>query len=129
PEPPPDLHRFFHPRTIALIGATDDHRRAGYALFRKVVERAEREGTRVYPVNPRLAEIDGITCYPTLAEVPEERVDVAVVMIGDAERGVRDAVAKGAGFAVIFTAGFSETGEPGRRREEALLSIAREGGL
>ncbi len=129
PNPPADLHLFFHPRTIALIGATDDRRRAGYALFRKVVERAGREGTAVYPVNPRLAEIDGITCYPTLEDVPQRTVDVVVVMIGDAEQGVRDAVAKGARFAVIFTAGFSEVGEAGRRREQDLVALAREGGL
>src|ERR671925_319475 len=122
-----DLHLFFHPRTIALIGATDDKRRAGYALFRKVVERGEREGTRVFPVNPRLSEIDGIQCYPTLAEVPDD-LDVAVVMIGDAEKGVRDAVAKGAKFCIIFTAGFSELGEEGKRREERLAGIARPGG-
>jgi acyl-CoA synthetase (NDP forming) len=123
-----DLHLFFHPRTIALIGATDDKRRAGYALFRKVVERGEREGTRVFPVNPRLSEIDGIQCYPTLADVPEA-VDVTVVMIGDAEKGVRDAVGKGAKFCIIFTAGFSEVGDEGARKEEELARIAREGGV
>jgi acyl-CoA synthetase (NDP forming) len=123
-----DLDLFFHPRTIALIGATDDKRKAGYALFRKIVERSEREGTKVYPVNPRIEEIDGIKSYPSLAEVPDD-VDVAVVMIGDAEKGVRDAVEKGARFCIIFTAGFSELGEEGRKREEELARIARDGGV
>jgi len=108
-----DLDLFFHPRTIALIGATDDKRKAGYALFRKIVDRSDREGTKVYPVNPRIAEIDGIKSYPSLGEVPDD-VDVAVVMIGDAEKGVRDAVEKGARFCIIFTAGFSELGEEGK---------------
>jgi acyl-CoA synthetase (NDP forming) len=125
---PLDLHRFFHPKSIALIGATDDKRRAGYALFLKVRERGEREGTVVYPVNPRLEELDGVKCYPSLAEVPGE-VDVAVIMIGDAERGLRDAVAKGAAFAIIFTAGFAEMGEEGAAKERELAEIAREGGV
>ncbi len=125
---PLDLHRFFHPKSIALIGATDDKRRAGYALFLKVRERGEREGTVVYPVNPRLEELDGVKCYPSLAEVPGE-VDVAVIMIGDAERGLRDAVAKGAAFAIIFTAGFAEMGEAGAAKERELAEIAREGGV
>ncbi|MEX2458932.1 MAG: acetate--CoA ligase family protein [Actinomycetota bacterium] len=128
PTEPLDLYRFFHPKTIALIGATDDKRRAGYALFRKVVDRGKREGTVVYPVNPRLQELDGITCYPTLAEVPGE-VDVAVIMIGDAEKGLRDAVAKGAKFAIVFTAGFAEMGEEGAAKEAELAAIAREGGV
>ena len=123
-----ELDLFFHPRTIALIGATDDKRKAGYALFRKIVDRSEREGTKVYPVNPRIEEIDGIKSYPALADVPDD-VDVAVVMIGDAEKGVRDAVAKGAKFCIIFTAGFSELGEEGKQREEELATIAREGGV
>src|SRR2546423_3365318 len=124
----PDLDLFFNPRTIALIGATDDKRKAGYALFRKIVERSQREGTKVYPVNPRIEEIDGIKSYPSLGDVPDD-VDVAVVMIGDAEKGVRDAGAKSAKFCIIFTAGFSELGEEGRQREELLAQIARDGGV
>jgi acetate---CoA ligase (ADP-forming) len=126
--PETDLSLFFHPRTIAVIGATDDKRKPGYALLRKVQARAERDGATVYGVNPRLTDIDGIACYPSLAEVPGE-IDVAVIMIGDAEAGLRDVVAKGARFAVIFTAGFREVGEAGAKREEELAKIARDGGV
>ena len=122
-----DLDLFFHPRTIAVIGATDDKRKPGYALLMKVKARAARDGATVYGVNPRLTDIDGIACYPTLDDVPGE-IDVAVIMIGDAEKGLRDAVAKKARFAVIFTAGFREVGEEGAKREEELARIAREGG-
>ena len=123
-----ELERFFHPRTIAVIGATDDKRKPGYALLMKVRARAERDGATVYGVNPRLTDIDGIKCYPTLEEVPGE-IDVAVIMIGDAEKGLRDAVAKKARFAVIFTAGFREVGAEGAKREEELAKIARDGGV
>jgi len=108
-----DLSLFFHPRTIAVIGATDDKRKPGYVLLTKVKARADRDGATVYGVNPRLTDIDGIKCYPTLADVPGE-IDSAVIMIGDAEKGLRDVVAKGAKFAIIFTAGFREVGEEGR---------------
>jgi len=126
--PETDLSLFFHPRTIAVIGATDDKRKPGYALLKKVKARADRDGATVYGVNPRLTDIDGIACFPTLAEVPGE-IDVAVIMIGDAEAGLRDVVAKGARFAVIFTAGFREVGEAGAKREEELAAIARDGGV
>ena len=79
-------------------------------------------------MNPRIAEIDGIKSYPSLGEVPDD-VDVAVVMIGDAEKGVRDAVEKGARFCIIFTAGFSELGEEGKQREDQLAQLARDGGV
>jgi acetate---CoA ligase (ADP-forming) len=124
----PDLERFFHPRTIAVVGASDDKTRPGYALLRKVVARAERDGGKVFGVNPRLTKIDEIPCYPTLGDVPAD-VDVAVIMIGDAEQGVRDAVAKRCTFAIVFTAGFREVGEAGAKREEELARIAREGGV
>jgi acyl-CoA synthetase (NDP forming) len=123
-----DLSLFFHPRTIAVVGATDDKMRPGYALLRKVVARAQRDGGKVFGVNPRLTQIDEIPCYPTLAEVPED-VDVAVIMIGDAEQGVRDAVAKHCKFAIVFTAGFREIGSEGAKREEELARIARDGGV
>ena len=126
--PETDLRLFFHPRTIAVIGATDDKRKPGYALLTKVKARADRDGATVYAVNPRLTDIDGIACYPTLADVPGE-IDVAVIMIGDAEKGLRDVVAKGARYAVIFTAGFREVGEEGAQREEELAKIARDGGV
>ncbi|TMK19463.1 MAG: acetate--CoA ligase family protein [Actinobacteria bacterium] len=123
-----DLRYFFHPRTIAVIGATDDKRKPGYALLMKVRARAERDGATVYGVNPRLTDIDGIACYPSVADVPGE-IDVAVIMIGDAEQGLRDVVAKGARFAIIFTAGFREVGAEGAKREEELAKIARDGGV
>jgi acyl-CoA synthetase (NDP forming) len=123
-----DLSLFFHPRTIAVIGATDDKRKPGYALLMKVKARADRDGASVYGVNPRLTDIDGIPCFPALSDVPAD-IDVAVIMIGDAEKGLRDVVAKGARFAVIFTAGFREVGSEGAEREEELARIAREGGV
>jgi acyl-CoA synthetase (NDP forming) len=126
--PETDLRLFFHPRTVAVIGATDDRRKPGYALLQKVRARAERDGARVWGVNPRLSEIDGIPCVPSVADVPEE-IDVAVIMIADAERALREVAAKGARFAVVFTAGFREVGEEGARREEELVRIAREGGV
>jgi acetate---CoA ligase (ADP-forming) len=99
--PETDLSLFFHPRAIAVIGATDDKHKPGYALLKKVKARADRDGAMVYGVNRRLTDIDGIACFATLADVPGE-VDVAVIMIGDAEKGLRDVVAKGARFAVIL---------------------------
>jgi acyl-CoA synthetase (NDP forming) len=123
-----DLHLFFHPRAIAVIGATDDKTKPGYHLLKKVMERAARDGGVVYPVNPRTAEILGVKCYPTVADVPGD-LDVVVVMIGDAEKGLRDAVAKKATYCIIFTAGFSEIGPEGAARERELARIAAAGGV
>src|SRR5947209_7062742 len=61
----PDLDLFFHPRTIALIGATDDKRKAGYALFRKIVERSEREGgVRLFGPNTNLNAFESFPDLP-----------------------------------------------------------------
>ncbi len=61
-------------KVIALVGYSDDPSRTSYQIgsFLKDV------GYTVYPVNPMVATIDGETCYPSLAEVPEP-VDIVNV--------------------------------------------------
>jgi acetate---CoA ligase (ADP-forming) len=128
-----DLDLFFHPRVTAVVGATDNKQHANYFMFKKVAERAELEGGKVYAVNPRatLTEIDGHPCVPTIADVPGD-IDLVVLMVNKdrIEQSLRDTVARKPKFVIIFTAGFRETGIPeDAALEERLGEIAREGGV
>jgi len=121
-----DLTLFFRPRVIAVVGATDNQRHGNYFLFKKVQARAAVDGSKVWAINPRegLTEIEGSPCVPTIADVPEP-IDLAVVMVNK-ERIVpvlTEVCARRPGFAIVFTAGFRETG----RAEDAALEdqIAR----
>lgn len=86
---------------------------------------------RIYPVNPRASEVMGLKVYPSVGDIPEP-VDYVIFNIPArlTPQIMADCAAKGVKAVHVFTAGFSETGkEEGRRLEEELSSIAREGGI
>jgi len=126
-----DLTLFFHPRVIAVVGATDRQTHGNYFLFKKVQTRAEAEGAKVYAVNPRLTELEGAPAVPTIADVPED-IDLAVLMVNK-ERIVdvmRETVARAPKFVIVFTAGFRETGDPDDAAlEEKLAGMCRDAGV
>lgn len=123
-----ELDRFFHPRTVAVIGASDTDGSPNRALFEKVRAKLEPEGAAIFPVNPRLDALDGLRCYPSIKDV-EADVDLAVILVGDAVAAMEDVAAKGARFAIVFTAGFSEIGPEGAARERRLGEVAAAGGV
>lgn len=128
-----DLDLFFHPRTIAVVGATDNPKHGNYFLFKKVLTRAAVDGSTVYAVNPRpgLTEIEGAPCVPTINDVPVD-IDLAVLMVNKEalETVLLDTVARKPRFVIVFTAGFRETGRPeDAAAEEKLAAICREAGV
>jgi acetyltransferase len=123
-----DWKRLFHPRGVAIVGASHDLRRIGGQPV-KFLSTYGYKG-RVYPVNPRHAEIAGVRCYPTLASI-DGPCDVAIVAVNGtaAVDVVRECGKKGIAFAVVYSSGFRETGEAGRALEGQLLAAAHEGGV
>jgi len=65
------IKEFMAQKRFAIIGATDNTEKYGYEIFKNLRSR----GYEVYPVNPRLKELEGVKCYPSLADIPV-RVDV-----------------------------------------------------
>ena len=60
------INEFIAQKRFAVVGATSNTRKYGYKIF----ENLRRRGYEVYPVNPRIKELEGITCYPSLADIP-----------------------------------------------------------
>ena len=117
------LAKLLRPQSVAVVGASADRaktsgRPVGY--LRKHGFRG-----RVYPVNPRASDIDGLRCYPDVQSLPEAP-DVAIVLLGAerAQQAVRDLAAMGTGAAIVLASGYSETGEGGARRQRELLEAA-----
>jgi hypothetical protein len=54
------------PRTVAVIGASNDRRKFG----NKAVRAYRQQGWMVYPVNPRGGELEGLKVYPSLKDIP-----------------------------------------------------------
>ncbi|HEY1930422.1 MAG TPA: acetate--CoA ligase family protein [Acetobacteraceae bacterium] len=123
------LHALFHPRAVAVIGASDDTTKHGYIVLTNV--RDTGFGGGVYGISRRLTAVDGIRCFPDLASVPEQ-VDVAFLAIPAeaAVQAVRDCAAAGLQAAIVGSAGYAESLEAaGAERQDELARIAREAGI
>jgi acyl-CoA synthetase (NDP forming) len=122
------LHPLLAPRSIAIIGASNDPKRIGGIPLELLIRAGFQ---RVYPVNPRYPEIQGLKAYPDIESVPEA-VDLAILAIsaGDALSQLERCHARGVKAAVVFASGYSEEGtEEGERRQEELTAFARRTGM
>jgi len=119
---------FFESKSLAVIGASTDPIKQGGRPVRYSVM-SDFKG-RVYPINPRADEVQGVKAYPHLSAVPG-RVDCAFIALPApaVEAAVTDCAVKGVRAAVIISAGFAEVGPKGRRQQERLTAIAREAGM
>jgi len=65
------IREFMDQKRFAVVGATDNPDKYG----NRIVKNLRNRGYEVYPVNPKLEEVEGLKCYPSIAEIPV-RVDV-----------------------------------------------------
>jgi acetyltransferase len=119
-----NLDKIFDPRSVAIIGASDEEGTVGYALMKNFMELGF-EG-KIYPVNLRKTEILGLKAYQTIEQIPEP-VDLAV--IATPAKTVPEIVEKcgkaGIKGIVIISAGFKEIGAEGKALEDRILEIKR----
>ncbi len=117
------LDAFFNPRSVAVIGASRDPEKLGYAVLANLKEGGYPG--RLYPVNPKADEILGLKTYPSVLDIPGA-VDLAVIVIP--YRFVPDVLEqcgeKGVPAVVVISAGFREAGREGLERERELVAIA-----
>jgi len=118
----------FAPKSVALIGASGDATKSTSRPQRFL--RHHGYSGRIIPVNPGRQEIFGEKAYPDVRSVPEP-VDHAFIMV--ATDSVADAVAqcceKRVPVVTIFSDGFAETGDAGRRKQNEILELARGSGV
>jgi acetyl coenzyme A synthetase (ADP forming)-like protein len=116
----------FSPSSIAVIGASSDPGKVGYAVLRNLLP---FPGT-LYPVNPRHKEVLGRNAFPSVLAIPGP-VDTAVVAIP--APGVPDLMddlgEKGVRLVIIVSSGFREAGDEGRKLEDRVLEKARHYGI
>ena len=72
------LHKFFEPKSVAVIGASTKPGKVGHDILRNMLSSGFQG--KVYPVHPRAAEILAQKCYPSVTEI-EGPVDLAVVVV------------------------------------------------
>jgi acetate---CoA ligase (ADP-forming) len=127
-EKPLDLKNLFHPRSVALIGASTEQNKLSGRPFRFFREYGY--AGNVYPVNPKYPEIAGVPCFAKLSDIPGE-VDLAVITLPATAvpEALAECGARGVKAAAIISSGFAEVGGEGVRLQEELQRIALENGI
>ncbi|MFN3449869.1 MAG: acetate--CoA ligase family protein [Roseococcus sp.] len=122
------LEPMIRPRSIAVIGASDDPTRIGGRPIAYMKTRGFR-GT-IFPVNPKRPAVQDIPAFPDVASLPETP-DVGLVAVpGEAAIEAIEALgAKGAKAAIVFTAGFAEVDEKGAEAQARMVAAARRHGM
>jgi acyl-CoA synthetase (NDP forming) len=123
------LHALFHPRAVAVIGASDDTTKHGYIVLTNVRDTGFRGG--IYGISRRLNDVDGIPCFADLAALPEP-VDTAFLAIPAeaAVQAVRDCARAGMKAVIVGSAGYAESLDAGgAERQRELRRVAGEEGI
>ena len=122
-----DLTPLLHPRSVAVVGASDDPAKWGFGIARGVLRGTDRR--RVELVNDRSPTVQGRATVASLRDLAEP-VDLALLVVPAQafEQVVEDGLARGVRAFVGITIGFAEAGEEGRAIEERVARRVRESG-
>jgi acyl-CoA synthetase (NDP forming) len=122
------LTGFFHPDSVAIIGASNNPARINHNLLANLVNLGFRG--KIYPVHPKEKEILGLKTYPSVKHI-SETVDLAVIGVSHSlTHGIlRDCAEKGVKRVTIVAGGFSETGEDGKRLQMEMAQLLGVNGI
>jgi acyl-CoA synthetase (NDP forming) len=122
------LNRLLRPRSIALIGASSTAGSLADCVLTNL-EDSKYSGD-IHLVNPKRPVIHGRQCLGSISELPDG-VDCAILAIPAASivDAVRECAQKHVGSAIIFSAGFAESGQSGAADQAKLARIAHEYGM
>ncbi|MDI6903964.1 MAG: CoA-binding protein [Candidatus Bathyarchaeia archaeon] len=124
------MHTFFNPRSVAIVGATKKINKAGHVIFKNFVENKRRGVFKgeIYPVNPYENSILGFQCYPSVTKIPGELELVVIVVPAKIVPNImRDVTTKIVKAVVIISSGFSEVGN--HELENQIVTVAKKAGI
>jgi acetyltransferase len=123
-----NLDKIFNPKSVAVIGASNEEGSVGYALMKNFMESGF--AGRVYPVNLRKTEVLGLKAFASVQQISEP-VDLAV--IATPAKTVPDVLEQcgkaGINGAIIISAGFKEIGPEGKKLEERITETKKRYGM
>ncbi|HOA61814.1 MAG: acetate--CoA ligase family protein [Verrucomicrobia bacterium] len=122
------LETLLYPRTVAVIGASRNPEKVGYAFMHNLT-RGGFKGT-IVPINLEASEILGVKCYKSLAEYGG-KIDLSVVVVGGkyVRQAIQDSIDAGAKTVIVITAGFKEVGAKGAEAEKELVALCQAHGV
>jgi acyl-CoA synthetase (NDP forming) len=127
PLDPASLAPLFRPRSVAIIGASDDQNKVGG----RPIHFLKAAGFRgvIHPVNPRGGTLQGLATSRSLADI-DGAIDQAIIALAAPQvlGALRDCVSRGIRAVQIFAAGFAEQGEEGQRAQAEIAALVRDSG-
>jgi acyl-CoA synthetase (NDP forming) len=122
------LDALLRPRSIAIIGASDDPTRIGGRPLAYLRQRGFAGA--VLPVNPNRPTVQGLPAYASVDDLPQAPEAAVVAIPGEGAIAAVEALgARGCRAAIVFTAGFAEVGEEGAAMQARLVAAARMHGM
>lgn len=122
------LETLLYPKAIAIIGASRNPDKVGYAVLANLVNSGFKGP--IIPVNPGTDEILGLQCYKSLRDY-KQPVDLSIIMVAGkyVKDALHDSINAGAKSVIVITAGFREVGKEGADAEQELVDICRAHGV
>lgn len=120
------MNRIFHPRSVAVIGASAEDGKIGNSVMKNLINGGYRGG--IFPVHPKADEILGKNVYKSVLDIPGE-VDLAVFAIPAkfCAAALDEVGRKGIPGVVMIPSGFGEVGEV--ELQDDLVAVARKHGV
>src|SRR5260370_29694329 len=124
-----DLTTLFRPRSLALIGASDDPTKIRGRILAQIVKGAYPG--RIFPIHPTQKTIQGLPAFAAIGAVPEQ-VDLALIAIPaeSVPATLAQCAAAGVRSALVFSSGFAEEhGGEHRALQDRIRTIARQSSM
>ncbi|MEA3398798.1 MAG: bifunctional acetate--CoA ligase family protein/GNAT family N-acetyltransferase [Patescibacteria group bacterium] len=122
------LDKIFNPKTIAVIGASDNEGSVGHALINNLLN-SDYKGI-IYPVNNRRESVHSVKAYDSVGEI-DDKIDLAIIATpaGTVPAIVKDCGEAGVGGVIIISAGFSEAGKAGEKLSQEIKNLGKQYGM
>jgi acetate---CoA ligase (ADP-forming) len=118
------LEKFFNPNSVAIVGASQKKGKVGYEILINLIK-GNFPG-KLFPVNNKAEEIEGLKCYPDLESIGDVPELVIIIVPAQFVPAIMEQCGKiGVDSVIIITAGFKEVGDEGRDLEKRVSQIAR----
>lgn len=128
PQRTSDVTFFFEPKSVAVVGATNNPLKFGHYLLLNLIDLGFKG--KVYPVNLKADEVLGLKAYPRVDLIPDEVEVVAIIVpAASVPQVMRDCAKKAVKGVVILSSGFREIGGEGIRFEQEIVETARNSGI
>ncbi|MEJ6655716.1 MAG: acetate--CoA ligase family protein [Pseudomonas sp.] len=123
-----ELDFLFHPKSIAVVGASDNLDKIGGKVL-ATLQRHNFKG-QIFPINPNQPQISGLACYRSIREVGKP-IDLALIAIPAklVPQCVQECADHGIKSVVIFSSGFSDSGEAGYELQKQIDDIRQATGI